>query len=505
MPRLPETIETALHPAPLATNFDVLVVGGGGAGLAAAVSAAQLGARVTLVERAAQLGGTTAKAVGSISAANSNAQRRAGITDSLESNRDDMKKFIASTLDRDIPELREMLVQEAGPTVDWLESIGVAFIGPFLEPPHTVPRLHNAFPTSRAYIDHLHRKAVKLGVSIMTGTRLIGLRPSANGWMTELEGRGEAFELNAPTIILAAGDMSGNDALRRKWLPEAAVLALPINRQNTGDAQRLGAANGAAIRNMDLIYGPQLRFPAATGFQLITLLPSWPWFQKLAAFCFNVAPMWLMRPFVRPMMITNLSPSSVLFAEGAILINRDGRRFCDETVSVQPLSSQPDACGYIVLSRAVAQKFGSKGNYLSTIPGLTYAYLDDYRKGRPDLFHEATDAAALASKLGMDPACLSASAQDAWGPDPGRLIALGPVYSMLTVTEGGLAIDTSCRVLDDAGAPIPGLYAAGGSGGGLPLNGHGHHIAWAMASGRIAGATAARTAINTGNGRTKNQ
>jgi fumarate reductase flavoprotein subunit len=61
--------------------------------------------------------------------------------------------------------------------------------------------------------------------------------------------------------------------------------------------------------------------------------------------------------------------------------------------------------------------------------------------------------------------------------------------------EGGLAVDLDHRVLGAGGAPIEGLFAAGSTGqGGLLLRGHGHHLAWAFASGRRAGRNAAYTA-----------
>ncbi len=71
-------------------------------------------------------------------------------------------------------------------------------------------------------------------------------------------------------------------------------------------------------------------------------------------------------------------------------------------------------------------------------------------------------------------------------------IALGPVRSVFVHSEGGLAVDTHHRVLGPGDAPIGGLYAAGSTGqGGLLLKGHGHHLAWAFASGRRAGRHAA--------------
>ena len=65
--------------------------------------------------------------------------------------------------------------------------------------------------------------------------------------------------------------------------------------------------------------------------------------------------------------------------------------------------------------------------------------------------------------------------------------------SYVVFTDGGLKVSTSREVLDGDGRPIPGLYAAGSNGqGGVLLEGHGHHLAWAFISGRIAGANAAR-------------
>ncbi len=70
-------------------------------------------------------------------------------------------------------------------------------------------------------------------------------------------------------------------------------------------------------------------------------------------------------------------------------------------------------------------------------------------------------------------------------------VLLGPVISTVTVTEGGLAVDTSCRVLRRDGAPIPGRFAAGGvAQGGMRLSGHGLHIGWAIVSGRLAAQSA---------------
>ena len=67
-----------------------------------------------------------------------------------------------------------------------------------------------------------------------------------------------------------------------------------------------------------------------------------------------------------------------------------------------------------------------------------------------------------------------------------------PAGNVTQPTEGGLRVDAECRVVDPAGRPIPGLWAAGSTGqSGLVLEGHGLHILWAMVSGRISGRSAA--------------
>ncbi len=74
--------------------------------------------------------------------------------------------------------------------------------------------------------------------------------------------------------------------------------------------------------------------------------------------------------------------------------------------------------------------------------------------------------------------------------------ALGPLKSYVVLTDGGLKVTERLEVLNQNGNPIPGLFAAGSTGqGGLLLEGHGHHLAWAFISGRIAGRNAAYEAL----------
>src|SRR5262245_4627181 len=149
---------------------DVLIVGGGGAGLSAAISSAERGVRVVLVERCDKLGGSTGMSVGSFTAAGTPWQRSKGINDSVRNYLEDMASGPGVTPQRDAPDLRAVLAAEAATALKWLNKLGVPFVGPFPEPPHRVPRMHNVVPLSRMYVVCLERAARNAGVTIELST-----------------------------------------------------------------------------------------------------------------------------------------------------------------------------------------------------------------------------------------------------------------------------------------------------------------------------------------------
>ena len=156
---------------------------------------------------------------------------------------------------------------------------------------------------------------------------------------------------------------------------------------------------------------------------------------------------------------------------------------------------------WIVFDRSVAAKFSAWPCYISTAPGVAYAYLDDYRRNRPDIFHKANTVAGLAASMGVPAEGLETTLArynagergERPALEQGPYYALGPVRSYVVFTDGGLKVSPQLEVLRADGTPIDGLYAAGSVGqGGLLLEGHGHHLGWAFISGRIAGRNAAR-------------
>ena len=470
---------------------DAVVIGGGGAGLAAAAEAAAAGARVVLLEKNARLGGSTAWSVGSISATRTPHQKAAGITDHPDLHFEDLEILAGRYANRDNRELRRVLVDHTTEMMTWLADLGIEFVGPNPEPPHRVSRMHNVVPNSRAFPHFLGRRCRKLGVDIRLGTRAATLlRDEARVTGVKcVEDNGCSYTIGASAgIILAAGDYSASEHLKAELAsPEVAELE-PVNPTATGDGFLLGRMAGGVIVNGDIVRGPILRFIPPPSDSLLRRLPPSRILARTMRWAFENLPESMLRPFAMSFLTTALGPSTELFRDGAILVDRDGHRFTDELD--QPARRVPSRDGkqaFIVFDSRVARMFEKWPKFISTAPGIAYAYLADYRRNRRDIFHEADTVFQLAREIGADPAALDAACLSMRTPAEPPYFALGPVRSYVVFTDGGLAVDTDHRVLDAAGQPISGLYAAGSNGqGGLLLEGHGHHLAWAFISGRRA-------------------
>jgi len=468
-------------------DCDVLVIGAGGAGLAAACMAAEAGAKVIVLEKLDELRGTTSWSVGSIAAAGTRLQRRAGLTDTAREFAEDI--VIAHPQVEGTAHLVRLLAEGAAAAVDWLERIGVVFVGPFPEPPNRVPRMHNAVPAGSIYLRMMAKEARRLGVDMRLGAKVTGLiQEDGKVCGARLQRDGVAHDISARSVVLAAGDYSGSDAMRAQYLPPAAVAAIPINAHSTGDGHRLALDAGAQLRGMESVFGPQLRFVPATHTPWIQRLPEWRWIHQIGAAILNRAPRAILSRTVSQLLVSHMSPSEALFKAGAVMVDLDAERINDSARPAQELAGRPRCTGYLVGDAAMAEKFSAYPYFISTAPGIAYAYFNDYVRARPDLVHWADDAGELAKRISVDPVALARSTSEL----KGRLFALGPCNAALTVAEGGARIDGNCHVLNPGGQPIAGLYAAGGNGqSGLLLKGHGLHIAWAITSGMVAGKNAA--------------
>jgi succinate dehydrogenase/fumarate reductase flavoprotein subunit len=485
-------------------TYDVVVVGGGGAGLAAASEAARLGRRTVLLEKNPAPGGSTSWSVGSITATNTPHQRRLGIQDTPDEHFEDLEAHAGALAARDNPKLRRILVDHTNEMLDWLMRLGVVFVGPMPEPPHRYNRMHNVVPNSRSFAYHLQRYCRQLGVDIRTGTaarRLIveGGRVAAVE-AADNAGRTAVFRARG-AVVLASGDYSGGRELKAEFASADVAEVDAVNVTNTGDGHRMARELGAVVLNGDIIRGPIMRFIPPTRENLVRQLPPWRPLAAVMAWCYENLPQSWLRPFLLSFLTTALGPSPELYRSGAILVNRDGQRFTDELDRPNlATAKQPGRIAWIVFDRNVAEKFSAWPYYVSTAPGVAYAYLDDYRRNRADIFHEGATVADVARSMSVPASALEQTLADynagVRGSRPALATppyyALGPVKSYVVFTDGGLRVTERLEVVRADGSVIPGLYAAGAAGqGGLLLEGHGHHLGWAFISGRMAGRNAA--------------
>ncbi len=478
---------------------DVLVIGGGGAGLAAAIEAAAARARVILVEKNPRPGGTTALSVGSITATRTPHQLRQGIQDSPAEHAEDLAKINAGRGLPDNPALHRVLTENVTDTFRWLLDLGVEFIGPLPEPPHRHSRMHCVLPTAKSYIARLVERAESLGVEIRCGFAAQSLLTEA-GRVVGVAGtvaQGRPARIDAGATVLATGDFSGSAEMVEKYVSARAMKAIPVNPTNTGDGHRMALALGARILNGQIAL-VAIRFLPPKRPSVMQSIPPLRFLPRLMRIAYERLPEALIRPFVMAFITSVLQPAKGIYQAGAILVNRDGRRFGDETGDLTPaLPQQPGGVAFMLFDGRIAERFSRWPNFVSTAPGAGYAYVPDYRRHRRDLWHQADTIEELARSLGMPEDALGATVSEynATMANGERLAmseapfcALGPLTTVLVFTDGGLAIDTELRVLGERGEPIPGLYAAGSVGqGGMLLDGHGHHIGWAFTSGRIAG------------------
>jgi succinate dehydrogenase/fumarate reductase flavoprotein subunit len=488
------------------TAADIIVVGGGAAALAAAAEAARLGRSVLLIEKNERVGGTSALAVGTFMAASSQLQIAAGIADSPRRHDEELAEIARGLGLRDDPALRRLFVENAADTVDFLAGIGVDFVGPMPQPPFPTDRLHVALPGGRSYVNRLQRHCRRLGVIIHTATRARHLiREGGRVLGVEVEtadGRTEKLSARV-AVILASGDFSANYEMRAQLLGPGAEALPPLNPTATGDGHRMGVEIGAQLALRPGINAAELgqaRFAPPPRRSWIESLPPWRVVTLAMKLAMNHLPSAIVRRFVLQAAMTALAPERALYVHGAILVNRDGERFVDElTAPVTEIAKQRQGEAFVVFDARIATLFSAWPNFVSTAPGVAYAYVDDYRRARADIFHEAPDVGSLAAALGMDAARLAATISSA----PCRaeklatppFYALGPLKAWMLLTPIGLAVNTSLQILDADDEPIPGLYGAGGVGcGGYLSLYHGHSLGWALVSGRLAGRHAAFSA-----------
>ncbi|NBG89423.1 FAD-dependent oxidoreductase [Isachenkonia alkalipeptolytica] len=229
-------------------DTDVLVVGGGGAGLAAAIEASEEGASVVLVEKLGMLGGSTSLSGGILHASESPVQERAGIEEPWEDFADYWMEMSEGNADE---EMINYIARNSGETIAWLEERGVVFQEDLTaEGISPAQRGHHAEDGGFGITRPLEEVAEDLGVEIILNTTVTELILEDDGTVIGAvgeNGNGQTFTFNAEAVILATGGFDQNEEMIEEYAPVASGQFSYAASGNVGDGLRMAEEAGADI------------------------------------------------------------------------------------------------------------------------------------------------------------------------------------------------------------------------------------------------------------------
>ena len=455
--------------APADEVADLVVVGAGMAGFCCAIEAAQRGMHVTLLEKEADVGGSSALSGGSFAFAGTDQQRAAGIDDSTELMLQDLRNVGGH---RNNEALLRTFGAEQLATYRWLQAIGFVFGPPKAAAGQSVPRTHRMDP-HEAFVqlgkaaEHSGRIRLCRGIG---ATRLLRGHDGAGvfGVLADAAGRPVRIEARRG-VVLTTGGFMRSEALMTTFAPGQAAALRMGSAGCTGDGLRMAWQLGADLCDMGYIKGT-----------------------------FGIHP--------------SARPEDHFFLHsvymGAIAVNRLGRRFVDESLSYKLIGdvclAQPDAMGFQIFDQTVMDRSPSDESSFDAGAEL--------RAGRLICAPTVSD---LADRLGIDSQQLAATfarynADALGGHDRefgrsslcsgwGKLVVLErppfygyPTKSAVAGTYCGLVIDAATRVYDVFGEPIPGLFAAGQVTGGF--HGVAYMTGTALSKAAVFGRIAAKAA-----------
>ncbi|MDT5058871.1 MAG: fumarate reductase flavoprotein subunit [Mycobacterium sp.] len=452
-------------------DFDVIVVGGGGAGLAAAITAAEAGASVLIVEWADHLGGTTELSGGVYMAAGTAAQIERGFAgDTVDAFFDYFMTFNRWHTDA---ATTKRFCDRALPTMQWLIAHGVSFPaeGLFRAGLEPVPRSHCPLGGGKAIVGALSAAAGRLGVDVALGKRVSGLKVAA-GRVCGVQANGE--EVTGASVIVTTGGFSQNFDLVRQHFPDARMggdnLWAPGAATNQGDGLTLGEQVGAATAGRN--HG-DLLLSAGLIDQLEPQIPGWLVLvnQEGRRFVDELAPY----NVITPLTMANGGSCWAVFDDDAC---RTAGGVRAGSWGAGTWTADMLAAGVTTGQVLRAPTVGELAGLMQVPPAVLQSTFDRYN---------ADCQAKIDSKFFKD-----ATAMRSIEKAPFYAVKLRP--SVVAVTGYGLRIDADARVMGAADDhPIPGLYAAGEATGnvlGPQYLGGGHAIGSALIFGRIAAQTA---------------
>ena len=486
-------------PAP-AARADVVVMGGGCAGLAAALAARETGASVTLLEKRRSLGGT-ANFIQGVFAAESEMQKRDYIAYSCE---DAFRNFMEYNHWLGNAALARALIDRSADTIGWLQDQGVEFTEVTINMPDAPRTYHVLKGAGRGMVRALARAAQARGIDIRTSSPVVGAVKGDDGLLrgVRVKTAGRVTDLPCGALVIASGGYANN----KEWIKTYTGFDLGENLFPVGNAGKMG--DGIRLA-WDMEAG-------AEGMGVLHLIRVAPWGREF--------------PFMSAVEAACIQP--------VLWVDPRGWRFCDEGIAFYDTSTgnttrrYKHGCTWTVfddnLKRHFMEEGLDRGMTQRILPGHKLGDLGEVLErlvalGSPGLV-SAGSVEELAVKMQADPTVLAATVAEynracekghdpLFGKDPKYLRPLrGPVYyaaqarTIFLGTLGGIRVSAQCEVVDDRDRPISGLYAAGNDVGGLHAESYsmrdtsGIASAFALVGGRIAGENAAAHAKACGEG-----
>ena len=487
-------------------DADVVVVGAGGAGMTAAITAAAEGKTVVILESQSMVGGNSVRATGGMNAGKTVYQdenefgESAGVEKTLKTAAEKyadnetitaLAKTVSEQwaayqanptgyfdsvelmeLDTMIggkgindPELVETLCANSADAIDWLDEHGITLHNVSSFGGASVKRIHRpvnaegkTVSVGSYMIPLLQENCEKAGVKMMLDTTATEILTDANGAAVGVKATGasgETVTVNAKAVVLATGGFGANLDMVVKYKPELKGFMTTNAPGIQGQGIEMAQAIGAATVDMDQIQ-------------------------------------------IHPTVEANTAAliTEGLRGDGAILINEEGQRFIDEVGTRDVVSAaeiaQTGSYSWLVVDQAMADASSVIQGYIKkgyTVTGTTYEELGEAM---------GVDAAAFAETMDKWNGYVEAKND----PDFGRTSFANPLntapYYAVKVTAGvhhtmgGLKINANTEVLNEKGEVIPGLFAAGEVTGGVHGANRlgGNAVADFTVFGRIAGAAA---------------
>jgi fumarate reductase flavoprotein subunit len=471
-------------------DTDVVVIGAGGGGLTAAVSAAENGARVVVLEKNAMAGGNTAMTEGLYGVGSLFAKRQRFFNDK--------DKTFNQIMDYTQWSLNARLVREwinrSGGTIDWLEGMGVKF-----EPIHPwygremAPAYHAFQGGGISAIKALLKKCQELGVQVLLKAPVTKLLTDGNGKVTGVMASrdGKELKINGKATIIATGGFAGNREMLKKYYPAYSENLYIMGLPHMGDGINMAIEAGAKTDGLGKVlgHGPAVAY-------------DYPKYGVL----------W----------IAASEPNN-------IWVNKNGERYTNEYGAVPPgetlsaASQQPDSVTFSLFDEKIKQRWIKEGFYegggilvMPKTPEVLASFEETLRKADKEkgVIKIANNWDEIARWIGADPKTLKSTIDqynascdggydEVFAKDRKLLEPLRtpPYYAVKLVptiisTLGGLKVNYRMEVLNKQDKPIAGLYAASVDVGGWSetynMRVPGNALSFVLTGGRMAGESAAK-------------